>query len=293
MLINKFIIEKLREHVSVSFHNQSTNDLIKDIKKNKKNFFFKRSNKKFCIIFLKSADWESKIIKKKCIKIRLICSNDEKLLKDTFKEAGKILKKYFWIQYDSHNQNSFINNFLSKQKFFINNTYYQWEITPFKINQKYLIKKNLFDLRKAKRNDLMLLYNFFKKNPYPGRYYLEKKIRKYSGLLYGDWIKNIFNKKKKWNFVILKREKKTILGAQGFSEKKGFANLDILRVDQKFINTGLGYSLLSFGIKEFLKNKNLKYIRTRTSKFNHKINIIKKKLGFKIIGTGINFSKIN
>ena len=150
MQLNKFIIEKLREHESASFHNQSTNNLIKDIKKNKKNFFFKRSNKKFCIIFLQNADWESKIIKKKCIKIRLICSNDEKLLKDTFKEAGKILKKYFWIQYDSHNQHSFINNFLSKQKFFINNTYYQWEATPFKINQKYLIKKNLFDLKKQK-----------------------------------------------------------------------------------------------------------------------------------------------
>lgn len=279
------------------FQNQQLLFHLKEID-NKKKFLLKIENKtNIAILVLEKANWETSVLKKRCLKIIFLYFSNLKIGNDLLKKFKQFIKKenYFWTQIDDKNifpKNKKITNFLLRKGFELSNKYLFWEMKKKDLNKKLLKStSNRIKFKIAKKNNIGELKNFTKKYPFPGRYVLKKKFRKYGIKLYSSWVSNsVISKNQKVYFY---KENNNIESYQAinFDYKEKIMILGILRNSKKIPTLGT-FALLN-SLRKFMINNKVNFLQTKSSLFNNEINKINYLLGMRVKYKGINLEYFN
>lgn len=243
---------------------------------------------------IQKSHWETELLSKLCGKIFVFSGTSynvcDKILKYMHKELPDDI---FFIQYDSQLSEPHIEIALENFGYHIGTQYYHWICNTANIDVKILDVSKKFDIRPASIDNAKEIKTLTEKFPEPGRFVADPFFKKEGKVLYSTWA---------YNYCLNLSSSKQVLACWINDRIVGYhtikfisdkvANLSILRIDPKYANKLIGFSLVAESIK-YCMERGIESIYTRTSKFNKQINIINRNLGYSIIESGIQFHWVN
>lgn len=220
--------------------------------------------------FIKYLDWDTKYFNKKCGKIILDKSMNEKDFEDIKREC----LGYDFITISNEN-NDIINNEIicKKTKSVLVDINIQYEK---KVLEEFATDENIHISSKIHKNCEILkmakeTFNF-------SRFFNDKNLEKdKASKIYYEWVKNSFEKSNKF-FLILKENNK-IIGFILFSKIDSNIVIELIAVDKNTQNKGIGKRMMK-QLESYSYKSNIDFIRVGTQLNNIQANNFYQNNGF-------------
>lgn len=150
------------------------------------------------------------------------------------------------------------------------------------------INKRISNIRKANIKDKKKIQKIAIENLNFSRFNLDDKIKKKAGLIKSEWVNNFF-KKKRGDALYLVEYKKKIAGFVLLLFDKKKLIIDLIAIEKKYQNKGLGRKLIEFIEKIYYKKFDT--IKVVTQSNNKNSLIFYKNNNFKILKKELIFHK--
>jgi ribosomal protein S18 acetylase RimI-like enzyme len=207
--------------------------------------------------------------------------NSYKCINLNFEERDYPKKiEFLYVKISQFDKKNYLK--LKKKKFkYINKSI----IFEKKISQ---IKTKISNIRKANIKDKKKIQKIAVENLNSSRFNLDKKIKKKAGLIKSEWINNFFKKKRGDALYLVEYVNKVAGFVLLLFDKKELI-IDLIAIDKKYQNKGLGRTLIKFIEKIYYKK--FKTIKVGTQSNNKNSLIFYRKNKFKIIKKELVFHK--